>query len=99
MSREILDNGWIIKGSPVERKDFFFDIFATTHTTYIPSFSFHPPAFPISTPVSWLLSFFFSVTDDPQLPHANERHGCGFNANQYCANIHLRRWLRGERGT
>lgn len=32
-NREMLDNEWIIKGWPVERKD-FFDIFATTHATF-----------------------------------------------------------------
>lgn len=49
---------------------------------------------------SWLLSFiFFFPSDDPGLPHANGRHCCGFNANQYSANIHLRRWLHGKRGT
>lgn len=62
MSREILDNGWIIKGSPVERKD-FFDIFATTHTTYIPSLFFHPPAFSSLPPFHGSYHFFFlSVT-------------------------------------
>ena len=30
---------------------------------------------------------------------ANESHRCGFNANQYCANIHLRRRQHGERGS
>ena len=35
MSGETQDNGWIIKGSPVERKDFFFDIFSATHATHI----------------------------------------------------------------
>lgn len=78
------------------REKDFFDIYATAHTTYIPSLFFHPPAFLISPLVSWL---FFSVSDDPQLPHANERHCCGFNVNQYCANIHLRGWLRGRRWT
>ena len=46
VSRETQDNGWIIKGSPVERRD-SFDIFATTYATYIPSLFLHPPAFPI----------------------------------------------------
>lgn len=82
VSRETQDNGWIIKGSPVERKD-FFDIFSTTHTTYAPSLFLHPPS--------------FSPSEGPRLPHANERHRCGFNDNQYCANIHLRRWPHGER--
>lgn len=49
--------------------------------------------------ISVLASPSFSPSDDPWTPHANERHCCGFNANQYCANIHLRRWLHGERGT
>ncbi len=44
-SRETQDNGRIIKGSPVARKD-FFDIFSTTHATYVPSLFLHPPAFP-----------------------------------------------------
>lgn len=44
-SSETQDNGWIIKGNPVERKD-FFDIFATAHATYIPSLWLCPPAFP-----------------------------------------------------
>lgn len=35
VSRETQDNGWIIKGSPVERKDFFLYVFAATHATYI----------------------------------------------------------------
>lgn len=36
VSGETQDNGWIIKGSPVERKDFFFLIsFPATHATHI----------------------------------------------------------------
>lgn len=62
-----------------------FDISATAHATYIQSlFLLASPGVPAS--------------DDPWTPHANERHCCGFNANQYCANIHLRRWLHDERG-
>lgn len=48
--------------------------------------------------LSLLASPGIPASDHPWMPHANERHCCGFNANQYCANIHLRRWLRDERG-
>ena len=43
MSRETPDNEWIIKGWPVERKDFFFfHIFAVSHAT-VHLFSSRPP--------------------------------------------------------
>lgn len=84
VSGETQDNEWIIKGSPVERKEFWY-LFATAHATYIQSlFLLASPGIPGS--------------GDPWMPHANERHCCGFNANQYCANIHLRRWLHDETG-
>lgn len=84
VSGETQDNEWIIKGSPVERKEFWY-LSATAHATYIQSlFLLVSPGIPGS--------------DDPWMPHANERHCCGFNANQYCANIHLRRWLHDETG-
>lgn len=84
VSGETQDNEWIIKGSPVERKEFWY-LFATAHATYIQSlFLLASPGIPGS--------------GDPWMPHANERHCCGFNANQYCANIHLRRWLHDEKG-
>lgn len=59
VSRETEDNGWIIKRSPVERKWFFFQTFATAHTTYFYIFftsSFFPP---IYIHFSYILCFFF----------------------------------------
>lgn len=62
-------------------------------------FSCIPHPFPSLPPFFMSLIILSPPSDDPWLPHANERRCCGFNANQYCANIHLRRRLHGARET
>lgn len=98
--------GGLLRGSPVGRRYiyryiFFFNIFSH-HPHNLHSILFPPMQPSIFLPYLLLISraLFMSSppSDDPQLPHANERHCCVFNANQYCANIHLRRRLPGERG-
>lgn len=81
-NREMLDNEWIIKGWPVERKDFLISL---------------PP--PTQHSISFLVSHSVSSSDGPWMLHANERHCCGFNANQRRTNIHLGRRLNVESGT
>lgn len=56
-----------------------------------------PP--PTQHSISFLVSHSVSSSDGPWMLHANERHCCGFNANQRRTNIHLGRWLNVQRGT
>lgn len=45
MSGETQDNEWIIKGSPVERKEFDISLPRPTQPTFNLFFFLHPPAF------------------------------------------------------
>lgn len=83
VSRETQDNECIIKGSPVERKGFLISLPLPTQ-----------PTFHLSSCIPQLFSQWWSLDATCKWNTL-----LWFNANQYCANIHLRRWLHGERGT
>lgn len=78
VSRETQDNGWIIKGSPVEIEDFFLISLPPPTQPTFHLFSCIPPAYPTSPPFfDGSYHLFSSLGDDPRLPYANEDTAVG----------------------